>query len=130
MSQIDLYKGDCLEIMDQLIEKNIKVDTIITDPPYGTTICKWDSIIPIDKMWDCIKRIRKNDNSNIILFGKPPFSSNLIVNNIKEYKYEIIWKKQQATNPFMANKQILCEHENIMVFYKKTRSLQSSIKRR
>lgn len=119
MCKIDLYQGDCIDIMNQLIDKNIKVDAIITDPPYGATICKWDSIIPFDKMWDCIKRIRK-DNSPIVLFGKQPFASLLISSNIKEYRYEIIWKKQQATNPFLANKQILNIHENIEIFYKKT----------
>ena len=116
---IELYNGDCIEIMNDLIKNNIKVDAIITDPPYGTSACKWDSLIPLDQMWKCIKSIRK-DNSPIVLFGKQPFTSLLISSNIKEYRYEIIWKKQQATNPFMANKQILNIHENIEIFYKKS----------
>ena len=69
MNQIKLYNGDCLEILDDLIADGIKVDAVITDPPYGTTACKWDSIIPFDKLWNKIKLLRK-DEANIILFSK------------------------------------------------------------
>ena len=61
MSDIKLYKGDCLEIMDKLIADGVKVDAIITDPPYGTTACAWDSIIPLDKMWERLNKLIKNN---------------------------------------------------------------------
>ena len=117
MNQIKLYNGDCLEILDDLIADGVKVDAVITDPPYGTTACKWDSIIPFDKLWNKIKLLRK-DEANIILFSKQPFTTLLNYSNIDEYRYEIIWKKQQATNPMCAKKRIMPIHENISVFYK------------
>ena len=69
-----LINGDCLEAMDKLIEEGVKVDAIICDPPYGTTACKWDSVIPMDEMWKRLKLLRK-ENSPTILFGSEPFSS-------------------------------------------------------
>ena len=86
MSNIKLYNGDCLEVMNNLIQQGIKVDAIITDIPYGTTHCKWDSIIPFEEMWKRIKEIRK-PITPIVLFGSEPFSSSLRLSNIKEYKY-------------------------------------------
>ena len=80
---IQLYHGDCLEIMDKLIEKEIKVDAIITDPPYGTTACKWDSVIPFDEMWKRLNKLIK-DNGAIVLFGSEPFSSLLRISNLKK----------------------------------------------
>jgi len=71
-----LFNGDCLEVMDNLISQNVKVDAIICDPPYGTTQCKWDSVIPFDEMWIRLNGILKN-NGAIILFGNEPFSSYL-----------------------------------------------------
>ena len=79
---IELYNGDCLEVMDQLISKGIKVDMILTDPPYGTTACKWDSVIPFDEMWKRLNILIK-DNGAIILFGSEPFSSQLRCSNLK-----------------------------------------------
>jgi len=67
MAKIELYNGDCLEVMDRLIEQGVKVDVIITDPPYGTTACKWDSIIPFDKMWERLNKLIK-PNGAIVLF--------------------------------------------------------------
>lgn len=69
-----LIKGDCLEVMNKLIEQKIKFDMILTDPPYGTTVCKWDSIIPLDEMWNLINKLRI-DNTPIVLFGSEPYSS-------------------------------------------------------
>ena len=69
-----LYQGDCLEAMDKLIAKNITVDAIITDPPYGTTACKWDSVIPFDEMWLRLNKLIK-PNGAIVLFGSEPFTS-------------------------------------------------------
>lgn len=115
---IELYNGDCLEIMPQLIKDNIKVDAIIADIPYGTTACKWDSVITFEPMWDCLNRLIK-DNGAIVLFGSEPFSSTLRMSNIKNYKYDWIWAKNRPTGLFLAKKQPLRYYENILVFYKK-----------
>jgi len=115
---IDLYRGDCLEVMDELIAKGIKVDSIITDPPYGTTACKWDSIIPFDEMWLRLNKLIK-PNGAIVLFGSEPFGSALRMSNIKNYKQDLIWKKTNATNPMQAKKRHMMKVENIMLFYKK-----------
>ena len=113
-----LYNGDCIEVMKNLIEKNIKVDTIITDIPYGTTACAWDVIIPFKPMWNCLKSIRK-DNTAILLFGNEPFNSYLRISNIEEYKYDIYWQKERATNIFQVKKRPAKVIETINVFYKK-----------
>ena len=117
MSNIQLYQGDCLEVMDKLIEQSVKVDAIITDPPYGTTACKWDSIIPFDEMWKRLKLLRK-DNTAIVLFGNEPFNSYLRISNIDEYKYDIYWQKERATNIFQLKKRPAKVIETINVFYK------------
>lgn len=82
-----LYNGDCLAVMDKLIEQGVKVDAIITDPPYGTTACKWDTVIPFDKMWERLNKLIK-PNGAIVLFGNEPFSSKLRLSNIKNYRYD------------------------------------------
>ena len=115
---IQLYHGDCLEIMDKLIEQGIKVDVIITDPPYGTTACKWDSVIPFDAMWERLNKLIKS-NGAIILFGSEPFSSYLRVSNIKNYKYDLKWQKDQGSDFMMAKKKPLKDYEDIIIFYKK-----------
>ena len=112
-----LYHGDCLEIMPQLIEDGVKVDLILTDIPYGTTDCKWDTIIPLEEMWKCIKEIR-NDKTPILLFSDEPFSSYLRMSNIKEYKYDWIWIKDGPSNIFNAKIRPMKYTENICVFYK------------
>ena len=115
---IELYNGDCLEVMDQLISKGIKVDMILTDPPYGTTACKWDSVIPFDEMWKRLNILIK-DNGAIILFGSEPFSSQLRCSNLKNYKYDWVWNKALAVNGILAKKQPLKIHENVLVFNSK-----------
>lgn len=115
---INLYNGDCLEVMDKLIADGVKVDAIITDPPYGTTACKWDNVIPFDEMWARLKRIEK-DNTPIVLFGSEPFSSKLRLSNLKEFKYDWIWNKKLAGNGILAKKQPLKIHEIISVFNSK-----------
>ena len=110
-----LINGDCQEVMKQLIEQGIKVDAVICDPPYGTSRCKWDSIISFDKMWECIKKLRKQ-YSPIILFGKEPFSSLLRCSNINEFKYDWIWKKDTKSNFPQAPYQPLNNLEIISVF--------------
>jgi site-specific DNA-methyltransferase (adenine-specific) len=118
MSDIKLFNGDCIEVMNDLISKNVKVDAIITDIPYGTTKCSWDTIIPFDKMWACLKDIRK-ENAPTLLFGNEPFNSYLRISNIKEYKYDIYWQKERATNIFQLKKRPAKVIETINVFYNK-----------
>ena len=110
---IDLRLGDCLEVM-KTIEDN-SIDAIITDPPYGTTACKWDSVIPFDLMWEQLNRIIK-PKGVIVLFGSQPFTSALIMSNPKMFKYEWIWKKNTGTGFAAAKYQPLKYHENIIVF--------------
>jgi len=112
---IEIYNEDCLEAMDKLIESGIKIDAIITDPPYGTTACKWDSIIPFDKMWERLNKLIK-PNGAIVLFGSEPFSSALRMSNIRDYKYDWIWEKDRGTNFLQAQYQPMKIHENILVF--------------
>jgi DNA modification methylase len=113
---IQLHKGDCLEVMKQI--PNQSIDSIITDPPYGTTACKWDSVIPFDLMWEQLNRIIK-PNGAIVLFGSEPFSSALRMSNINNYKYDWIWIKGQPSGFLNAKKQPLRNIENISIFYKK-----------
>lgn len=104
-------------VMDFLIEQGIKVDAIITDPPYSVTKYEWDKIIPFDKMWDRIDKLIK-DNGAIVLFGNEPFSSNLRMSNPNYYKYDWKWVKTQVTGFQNANNQPLKCYEDIMVFSK------------
>ena len=116
MSNINLYQGDCLEVMKEIKDKSI--DMILCDLPYGTTKCSWDTVIPFDKLWLQYERIIK-ENGAIVLFGKQPFTTDLINSNRKLYKYELIWEKDKPTDFALANKKPMCYHENIEVFYKK-----------
>lgn len=111
-----LILGDCLKEMDNLIMEGVKVDAIITDPPYGTTACKWDSIIPFDAMWEKLNKLIK-PNGAIVLFGSEPFSSALRMSNIKNYKYDWIWEKEQGLGNLNAKKRPLVKTEQISVFY-------------
>lgn len=119
MSKIDLRQGDCLEEMDKLIERGVKVDMILTDPPYGTTACKWDTIIPFDEMWERLNKLIK-PNGAIVLFGSEPFSSALRMSNIKNYKYDWKWKKTRCGNFQIAKYQPLKYTEDVIVFSNKT----------
>jgi len=114
--KMKLYKGDCLEVMQTIQDKSI--DAIITDPPYGTTACKWDSVIDFELMWEQLNRVVKL-NGAIILFGSEPFSSALRMSNIKNYRYDLIWNKIRAAGFLNANRMPLKQHENISLFYKK-----------
>ena len=111
-----LYNGDCLEIMKTIQDKSI--DAIITDAPYGTTACKWDSVIPFDLMWEQLNRIIK-DNGAIVLFGSEPFSSALRMSNIKNYKYDWKWNKMQGSGFLNSKKMPLKTIEDILIFYEK-----------
>lgn len=115
--KLKLYQGDCLEVMKNIPDKS--VDMILCDLPYGTTQCKWDSIIPFDSLWKQYNRIIKN-NGAIVLFGSEPFSSMCRTSNIKQYKYDWVWDKKQAGNVLNVKRQPLKTFENIMVFNTKT----------
>lgn len=112
-----LINGDCLEVMPLLIEQGVKVDAIITDIPYGTSACKWDSIIPFDKMWDCLNKLIK-ENGAIVLFGSEPFSSLLRTSNLLMYKYDWKWEKTSGANFLNFKYQPAKVHEDICVFGK------------
>ena len=112
----DLIKGDCL-IENEYI-KDGSVDLILTDLPYGTTACKWDSVIPFDLMWEQLNRIIK-PNGAIVLFGSEPFSSALRMSNINNYKYDWTWVKNIPTGFQFCKKQPMRVVENLLVFYKK-----------
>ena len=110
---ISLMQGDCLERMKEI--ESGSVDAIICDPPYGTTACKWDSIIPLEPMWEQLKRVIK-PNGAIVMFGTEPFSSVLRMSNIKQYKYDWVWQKPNGTNFLNFKYQPAKVTENISVF--------------
>ena len=114
---IYLRLGDCLEVMKTI--KDNSVDAIITDPPYGTTACKWDSVIDFDLMWEQLNRIIK-PNGAIVLFGSEPFSSALRMSNIKNFKYDWVWDKVKGGNFAILKYQPYKTHELISVFSNKT----------
>lgn len=113
---IELHNGDCLELMKDIPDKS--VDMILCDLPYGTTRCKWDTVIPFEQLWRQYNRIIK-DNGAIVLFSKQPFTTELIRSNLKDFKYGLVWKKDNHDNPLMAKKRFLNITEEINVFYKK-----------
>ena len=108
-----LMQGDCLERMKEI--ESGSVDMVLTDPPYGTTACKWDSIIPLEPMWEQLKRVIK-PNGAIVMTASQPFTTTLIASNMKMFKYELIWKKQQGTSPGIAKYRPMPAHENVVVF--------------
>ena len=116
-NDIKLIHGDCLEKMKDIPDKS--VDMVLCDLPYGTTACKWDSIIPFDKLWEQYNRVIK-DNGAIVLFGSEPFTSMLICSNIKMFKYRWVWNKKFASNFSICKYQPLKIHEDICVFSIKT----------
>ena len=116
MSKFTLMQGDCLQVMDELISRGVKVNAVITDPPFGTIACKWDSVIPFDEMWTRLNKLA--ENSPIVLFGCEPFSSYLRISNIKNYKYDWIWSKNTGSNFFHAKRMPIRYTENMHVFIK------------
>ena len=120
----ELYLGDCLQEMNRIADHSI--DAIICDPPYGTTACAWDSVIPFESMWEQLKRVIKPRGA-IVLFGSQPFTSALIMSNAEWFKYSLIWKKTVAANFFNAKNKPLCLHEDISIFSNGTTANGSDI---
>jgi len=115
MPKIELIQGDCLEKMKDIPDGSI--DMILCDLPYGTTACKWDTIIPFEPLWEQYKRIIK-DNGAIVLTASQPFTSALVMSNIKMFKYQWVWNKKLAGNGILAKIQPLKIHEDVLIFSK------------
>lgn len=113
---VQLFKGDCLEILPTIPNKSI--DMILCDLPYGTTKNKWDSCIDLTKLWEQYRNLIK-ENGCIALFGQAPFDKVLAVSNLENFKYEWVWEKNHATGHLNSKKMPLKKHENILIFYKK-----------
>lgn len=113
---MQLYNGDCIEVMKTLPEKS--VDLILTDPPFGTTQNKWDSVIPFADLWGGYERVIKDDGA-IVLFGQGLFSDELACSNKKMFRYRLVWEKTKAGGFLNARRMPLQAHEDILVFYKK-----------
>jgi DNA modification methylase len=109
-----LIHGDCLEEMKNIPDGS--VDMVLADPPYGTTACKWDSVIPMEPMWQQLKRVIK-PNGAIVMTASQPFTTTLISSNIKMFKYCWVWEKNKATGHLNAKKRPLVAHEDVVVFY-------------
>ena len=113
---VNLHLGDCLDILPTLADNS--VDMVLVDLPYGTTACKWDSIIPLDKLWEQYNRICKEDGA-MVFTAAQPFTTILATSNLDNFRYEWIWEKPQGTNPMNVKVMPLKSHENILVFYRK-----------
>ncbi len=110
---MQLHHGDCLDILPTLPDKS--VDAVICDPPYGTTACKWDSVIPFAPMWEQLKRIIKPRGA-IVLFGSQPFTSALVMSNVKMFKYQWVWDKVTGVGFQIAKYRPMMQHEDVIVF--------------
>lgn len=115
MCEITLYNDDCLLAMRHIPDKS--VDMVLCDLPYGTTACRWDVVIPFDKLWEQYHRIVK-DGGAIVLFGSEPFSSLLVASNLRGFRFSWVWNKKFAANFVLAKFQPMKIHENILVFSK------------
>ena len=111
----EILLGDCLELMKDI--PNGSIDMILADLPYGTTQCKWDSIIDLPKLWEQYERIIK-PNGAIVLTAAQPFTSILVMSNLKLFKYDWVWKKPKGTGHLNAKKQPMRDKEDVLVFYK------------
>lgn len=110
-----LMHGDCLELMKEIPDGS--VDLILCDLPYGTTACKWDTVIPFEPLWEQYRRIAKK-NAAIVLTASQPFTTALIASNLKEFRYTWVWEKEQGVNFLLAKKQPMKVHEDVCVFYR------------
>jgi site-specific DNA-methyltransferase (adenine-specific) len=111
----ELIKGDCLKNLKSIPDN--KIDLLVVDLPYGTTACKWDFIIPMDKLWTELNRVCKV-NAAMIFTAQQPFTWKLCASNPDNFRYELIWEKPNGTNPFQAKTMPMKKHENILVFYR------------
>lgn len=116
MDGCTLLLGDCIEQMQGLPDNSI--DAVITDPPYGTTACKWDTVIPLDAMWEQLKRITK-PNGAIVLTASQPFTSALVMSNPRMFRHEWVWKKNCGSNFATLKHNPFKEHESVLVFAEK-----------
>lgn len=113
MDDVKLYMGNCLEQMDKIPDGSI--DAVMADLPYGSTKCKWDSIIPFEPLWAAYQRVCKK-NAAIVLTATQPFAAALIMSNPRLFKHEWIWKKSKSGSAFTAKSRPMAKHENILVF--------------
>jgi site-specific DNA-methyltransferase (adenine-specific) len=111
-----LMRGDCLELMADIPDGSI--DMVLADPPYGTTACKWDSVIDLAQMWVHLRRVIK-PNGAIVMTASQPFTSVLTCSNLPMFKYSLVWEKTTATGHLNAKRMFMRAHEDILVFYKK-----------
>lgn len=114
---INLMQGNCLELMKEIPDGS--VDLILCDLPYGTTACKWDSVIPFEPLWEQYKRVIKN-NGSIVLTCSQPFTTSLISSNMSEFKYCLVWEKTRATGHVHAKNKPMKAHEDIAIFSRGT----------
>lgn len=122
-----LYNDDCLEVMDKLIEEGIKFDAIITDPPFGATACRWDSVIPFEKMWERINKLIKLTGA-VVLFGTEPFATKLRMSNFENYRYDWYWKKSKSSLYQHAKNRPMRAIENVCIFSKSKWGHKSQLK--
>lgn len=123
-----IFNEECIQGMSERIPEN-SIDMILADLPYGTTACKWDSIIPLEPLWEQYKRVVKDDTA-VVLTASQPFTTKLISSNMGWFKYELIWIKDKPGNFMLARKQPLKYHENILVFYNKQPTYNPQMERR
>lgn len=107
------YNGDCFEVMSTLPDKS--VDMVLADLPYGTTACKWDTVLPFDKIWEAYNRLSKERVAQV-LTASQPFTSSLVMSNVKNFRYSWVWEKEQGVNFMLSKKQPMKVHEDILVF--------------
>lgn len=120
MVNIRLIQGDCIEVMQTLIDEDVKVDLVLTDLPYGITANEWDNIIPFEEMWACIKQIKKDERTPILFFASQPFTSKLVMSKLDWFRYEWIYQKKNGTNFGVYRYQPMKIHEEILVFGEKS----------
>ena len=113
---MELKLGECLDKLTEIPDSSVNM--VMADLPYGTTACKWDSVIPLVPLWKELERVT-NENAAMVFTAAQPFTTALAASNLSDFRYEWIWEKPQGTNPMNAKVMPLKSHENILVFYKK-----------
>ena len=113
MEKFKLYRGDCLAVLAKVPDKSVNL--ILCDPPYGTTDCAYDDVIPMDAMWALYRRVLAPGGC-VVLFGSQPFTSRLVVSNLKWFRYSLVWNKNKCGSPGLAKIRPMKVHEDILVF--------------